>query len=416
MCTKIDSPARNGFPDCFAEELYEAIFNYLNPKALRAASQVNRLWHRIAGDLLWKHIALDKIPFFKKPRGICWRYYFAINAPGLTLRRVTIHRGAILGAWGNKLTVWTRQHTSLGTVNQAIVTPSGHNGSINCFSLCQRGGTVHLATGSADHTICIWERKFGSETFQAVETLQRHTAPVLCLAGNSQTLFSGDAAGQICVWKYNLHTPIYMHSQTVQAHSGSITFMQIDNKHLIRMLFSGSSNGEIKVWKKKEAMLEHIQTLRGHLGAITTLFFNHKTSLLFSGSHDKTIRVWQYRMRKFTAIATLAAHADAVTDIIPQVENNEMFFSCSADGTVKMWLHTVPRQWECCSSFKPLSGAEVQALAPSLADRRLQLEEPTLLALTNQGIAAIPFENGQLKTAAPLDVIPLTNAIPHSPQ
>ncbi|KAM3182832.1 hypothetical protein ACTXT7_011538 [Hymenolepis weldensis] len=60
----------------------------------------------------------------------------------------------------------------------------------------------YLATGSADHSIIIWN----PETLEVLFRLQRHRSPVTALSFRRQShmMFSGDKFGRVCVWNLPL--------------------------------------------------------------------------------------------------------------------------------------------------------------------------------------------------------------------
>ncbi|XP_072959018.1 putative E3 ubiquitin-protein ligase LIN-1 isoform X1 [Typha angustifolia] len=62
--------------------------------------------------------------------------------------------------------------------------------------------------------------------------------------------------------------------------------------HSKELLFSGHSDGTIKVWKTEKRALKLIQEVHRHSKAIMCLYIPTTGDKLYSGSHDKTIRVW----------------------------------------------------------------------------------------------------------------------------
>ncbi|KAI3701448.1 hypothetical protein L6452_26532 [Arctium lappa] len=57
-------------------------------------------------------------------------------------------------------------------------------------------------------------------------------------------------------------------------------------------IFSGHSDGTIKVWTIRASVLNLIQEIREHSKAITSLTVLQSGDTLYSGSHDKTVRAW----------------------------------------------------------------------------------------------------------------------------
>ncbi|GJN38208.1 hypothetical protein PR202_gb27230 [Eleusine coracana subsp. coracana] len=60
-------------------------------------------------------------------------------------------------------------------------------------------------------------------------------------------------------------------------------------------IFSGHSDGTLKVWEGSENILRLVHESQEHAKAITSLAVRHSEDKIFSGSLDKTIKVWQFR-------------------------------------------------------------------------------------------------------------------------
>ncbi|CAI9293293.1 unnamed protein product [Lactuca saligna] len=78
-------------------------------------------------------------------------------------------------------------------------------------------------------------------------------------------------------------------------------------------IFSGHSDGTIKVWMDKGSVLHLIQEIREHSKAVTSLIVPQSGDTLYSGSHDKTVRWW--------SINKESIHCEQVYDVKDQVNN-----------------------------------------------------------------------------------------------
>ncbi|KAJ0709920.1 putative transcription factor WD40-like family [Helianthus annuus] len=56
-------------------------------------------------------------------------------------------------------------------------------------------------------------------------------------------------------------------------------------------IFTGHSDGMIKVWTGKGSVLHLLQEIREHSKTVTSLTVLQSGDTLYSGSHDKTVRV-----------------------------------------------------------------------------------------------------------------------------
>ncbi|KAG0535792.1 hypothetical protein BDA96_03G008700 [Sorghum bicolor] len=65
--------------------------------------------------------------------------------------------------------------------------------------------------------------------------------------------------------------------------------------YLKNYIFSGHSDGTLKVWEGSENILRLVHEAQEHTKAITSLSVLQSEEKLFSGSLDRSIRVWQFR-------------------------------------------------------------------------------------------------------------------------
>ncbi|GKV31484.1 hypothetical protein SLEP1_g40169 [Rubroshorea leprosula] len=135
---------------------------------------------------------------------------------------------------------------------------------------------IHFSEG-------VWEslRRFSNVTWMAEEL---HKVADYCLPNRTRIS---------CV-----------HTQTLEAskkHSGAVTAL-IYYKGL---LFSGHSDGSIKVWDIKHQSASLLWDIKEHKKAVTCFSLFEPGDSLLSGSADKTIRVWQMVQRKLDCIEVI---------------------------------------------------------------------------------------------------------------
>ncbi|KAK3424731.1 hypothetical protein EUGRSUZ_F01502 [Eucalyptus grandis] len=105
------------------------------------------------------------------------------------------------------------------------------------------------------------------------------------------------------------------------------------------LLYTGSDSKNIRVWKN----LKEFSAFKGrrrrsalwikHSDAVSCLSLNKEQGLLYSASWDRTIKVW--RISDSKCLESISAHDDAVNAVVASVD--DLVFSGSADGTVKVW-------------------------------------------------------------------------------
>lgn len=96
-----------------------------------------------------------------------------------------------------------------------------------------------------------------------------------------------------------------VHTQILEAshkHSGAVTSLIFYKG----MLFSGYSDGSIKVWDVRDQSATLLWNAKEHKKAVTCFSLYEPGETLLSGSADKTIRVWQMVQKKLECIEVIA--------------------------------------------------------------------------------------------------------------
>ncbi|XVF88573.1 hypothetical protein PTKIN_Ptkin19aG0061500 [Pterospermum kingtungense] len=105
---------------------------------------------------------------------------------------------------------------------------------------------------------------------------------------------------------------LWNHKEIVQVDSGEngevLSLVSFKDK-----IFSGHSDGTIKVWTGRGSILHLVQEIREHTKAVTSLYILQSGERLYSGSLDKTARVW--------FIGNEQIHCVQVHDMKDQVHN-----------------------------------------------------------------------------------------------
>ncbi len=63
-----------------------------------------------------------------------------------------------------------------------------------------------------------------------------------------------------------------------------------------QILFSGSSDGSIQLWRVTSGQL--IRNLKRHWAGVKSICFSEKENLLASGSWDRSIKLWNWKTGK----------------------------------------------------------------------------------------------------------------------
>jgi U3 small nucleolar RNA-associated protein 13 len=198
-----------------------------------------------------------------------------------------------------------------------------------------------VATGSKDHTVCIWETSSG--LFRCVGVCLGHTqavhalgfasrGPNLLLSGSKdRTLklwelphFSGDAVPELAS-PTQINNALY----TRLAHEKVINCVAFSPND--KLFASGSQDKTIKVWNREG---EEVATLQGHRRGVWALQFSPVEKCLASASADKTIKLWS--LTDFTCLKTLEGHTASVLRVA-FVTNGMQLLSTGGEGAMKLW-------------------------------------------------------------------------------
>ncbi|MED6120596.1 hypothetical protein PIB30_022255 [Stylosanthes scabra] len=186
-----------------------------------------------------------------------------------------------------------------------------------------------------------------------VGSLVREEGHIYSLAATRDLLYTGSDSKNIRVWKNQKEFAGF------KSNSGLVKSIVIAGEKII----TGHQDGRIRVWKvssRNEQIHRRIATLPTlrnyikcsmrpsnyvevrknrnvlwikHYDAISCLSVTEDHSFIYSASWDKTFKVW--RSSNFKCLESVVAHDDAVNSLVLAPE--ELVFTGSADGTVKIW-------------------------------------------------------------------------------
>ena len=244
-----------------------------------------------------------------------------------------------------------------------ITTLTGHTAYVCCLIM----DDDKLYSGSQDYTIKIWN----CSTDTLIKTLTGHTSGVICLTISDGKLYSGSGDHSIKVWNCSNHELIttlgapeeHDEEGEYEGHTSSVYCLTINDGKL----YSGSSDGTIKVWdcstnKLITTLTENtddvyrlrlhggklysqahnvvkvydcsddtlITTLEDHTGWVKCLEIHD--GKLYTGSDDKTINV--YDCSDDSLITTLRGHTDRVMELTFQ---NGKLYSKQGDRDIYIW-------------------------------------------------------------------------------
>ncbi|KAL2547093.1 Transducin/WD40 repeat-like superfamily protein [Forsythia ovata] len=199
-------------------------------------------------------------------------------------------------SWDKSLKIW---RASDFRCTESI---TAHDDSINAVVVSNDG---IIYTGSADKRIKVWrtapltEKK--EKKFHLIATLEKHKSAVNALALNSagNILFSGSCDRSILVWEREDSANYMVVNGALRGHSRAILCLVSVND----FLFSGSADQTVRIWQRRiDGLYCCLTVLDGHQKPVRSLAAAVMETeggdcggavKVFSGSFDGEIKVWQ---------------------------------------------------------------------------------------------------------------------------
>lgn len=265
-----------------------------------------RIWQLKPSSSKKHHHLLSTLPTLKDRirRGILPKNYVQIRRHKQklwiqhadTVSGLAVNDGLMYSvSWDKTLKIWKMSDFS------CLESVLGHVDAINAV-VVSHDGVVY--TASADGEIKVWHREKNKHSL--IRTLRKHVSSVNALALNKKgtILFSGGCDEKILVWEKEECADYMLATWSLKGHKGAILCLIYFNGVLI----SGSSDRSVIIWEKsssnnKECGYFCSIVLEGHCKPVKSVTAawddengnsnNNGILSVFSGSLDGEIRVWQ---------------------------------------------------------------------------------------------------------------------------
>ncbi|PIN19595.1 WD40 repeat-containing protein [Handroanthus impetiginosus] len=216
-----------------------------------------------------------------------------------------------------------------------------HTDAISCLSLSEDKSLLYSA--SWDKTFKVWR----VSDSKCLESITAHDDAVNAIvAGFNGLVFTGSADGTVKVWRRKVQGKRTEHllSQTLLKQECAITALAVDPSATV--LYCGSSDGLVNFWERNN-FLSHGGVLRGHKLAVLCLAT--AGNLVFSGSADTNICVWRREGGEHVCLSVLVGHGGPVKCFAVEEEKavaraqwgggdrQYILYSGSIDKSVKIW-------------------------------------------------------------------------------
>ncbi|KAI4389565.1 hypothetical protein MLD38_001780 [Melastoma candidum] len=216
-----------------------------------------------------------------------------------------------------------------------------HSDAVSCLSLDEEHGLLYSA--SWDRTIKVWR----VSDSKCLESIQAHNDAVNSVVVSvDEIVLSGSADGTVKVWKREHAGKSTKHNlaETLLNQECAVTSLAIIKS--CSMVYAGSSDGLVNFWEQGGgAKFSHGGVLKGHKLAILCLTAAG-SNLVFSGSADKTICVWRRDGTVHTCLSVLTGHTGPVKCLAAEEDTDTtrnngdhrwILYSGSLDKSVKVW-------------------------------------------------------------------------------
>ncbi|CBI32524.3 unnamed protein product, partial [Vitis vinifera] len=183
-----------------------------------------------------------------------------------------------------------------------------HFDAVSCLSLDQDQGLLY--SGSWDKTLKVWR----ISDSKCLESIRAHDDAInAVVAGFAGLVFTGSADGTVKVWHRQLHGKGTKHLflQTLLNQETAITSLAVNTEGAIiyflclatagNLVFSGSADKSICVWRREGGIHTCLSVLTGHTGPVKCLAVEEDQEstkrdqrwIVYSGSLDKSVKIWR---------------------------------------------------------------------------------------------------------------------------
>lgn len=209
----------------------------------------------------------------------------------------------------------------------------GHKSAVTCLAWCLFESRTLLVSGSADHTLVLWDPQTG----ERVRRFRGHRGivnGVACTRSNDGRIASASDDGRVLLWDCGASR--YPIDAIELGYPITCIEFSDDASHLIL----GGLDNAIHV--VDIATKERRYSLLGHTNTVTSVALSHAGTRLVSAGMDDTVRVWD--IQPFSAstrlLRTLHGMASGFENLLLRARwsrDDEYVGSGSADLTSNIW-------------------------------------------------------------------------------
>ncbi|PRT56732.1 Pre-mRNA-splicing factor PRP46 [Wickerhamiella sorbophila] len=198
---------------------------------------------------------------------------------------------------------------------------TGHEGWVQ--SICVEPDNQWFATGSADHTIKVWDLASGKLRL----TLTGHIMGVRALEVSDRMPYLFSAGEDKTVKCWDLES-----NRVVRDYHGHLSGVYSLSLHpTLNVLVTAGRDSVVRVWDIRTR--HEIHVLQGHRGPINSVQCQAVDPQIVSGSQDSTVRLWDLAAGK--CVETLTHHTKSVRSVL--IHPTEFTFMSADRDAIKKW-------------------------------------------------------------------------------
>ncbi|MCX6047415.1 MAG: BTAD domain-containing putative transcriptional regulator [Chloroflexi bacterium] len=263
--------------------------------------------------------------------------------------------GTLLASGGADHTIclWQAQR---GTLQQVLV---GHRNWVRSLAFHPNGKL--LLSSSSDWSVRIWDIASG-EQIHILQTQKGSTWSV-ALSPNGETVAAGTTTHTIYLW------PTYTVDQAIALHGHNAWVTTVAFSPDGQTLASGSGDQTVRLWDS--ATGEARAVFNGHNGWVFSVVFSPDGRWVASGGADHQVQLWELTTGRL--LQTFSGHTNAVRSVVFSPDGR-LLVSGSLDETVRLWDVQRSRCLDVLQVPRPYEGMNIAGVTGITAAQRVALK------------------------------------------
>ncbi|EMD37020.1 hypothetical protein CERSUDRAFT_155454 [Gelatoporia subvermispora B] len=187
----------------------------------------------------------------------------------------------------------------------------------------------HVASGSSDGTVCVWNASTGKMASNGRGQCD-YSVRSIAFSPSDKYIAIATEDTTAMLWEWRTGKPGNEDLQ-LRGHEDSVCSITFSRNG--RWIASGAEDRSIILWDAETLGMKG-QPLRGHTSPVQSVAFSHDGSQIASGSRDNTVRLWNVITGQ--EIRTIEGHTGSVYSVTFSPDSRRII-SSSRDRTIRIW-------------------------------------------------------------------------------